>query len=158
MLMSSLALLRRTSGSLFSSSHNRLFSSYAQSYTWDRPFLTTNRFVLIQNPIDSNPYLQLSLDSKHIELKKELHLRDVEKQLLQNQEARSSVSFVAPDGALISKSSTVHHLLHLPYFVLKIDAHREFNVMSAKSFSLRNQKFTLDASEKRVYDGCKGVF
>ena len=137
--MSSLATLRRTSGTLLNSSTNqKYFSSYALSYTWDRPFLTTNRFVLIQNPIDSNPYLQLSNDSKHIELKKELHLRDIEKQLLQNQEAYSSVSFVAPDGALISKSTTVHHLLHLPYFVLKIDAHREFNVMSAKSFSLRN--------------------
>ena len=138
MLMSSLTPLRRPSGTLLNSFNNRFFSSYALSYTWDRPFLTTNRFVLIQNPIDSNPYLQLSNDSKHIELKKELHLRDVEKQLLQNQEAHSSVSFIAPDGALISKSTTVHHLLHLPYFVLKIDAHREFNVMSAKSFSLRN--------------------
>lgn len=138
MLMSSLTPLRRTPGTLLSSFHHRFFTSYALSYTWDRPFLTTNRFVLIQNPIDSNPYLQLSNDSKHIELKKELHLRDIEKQLLQNQEAHSSVSFVAPDGALISKSTTVHHLLHLPYFVLKIDAHREFNVMSAKSFSLRN--------------------
>ena len=80
--MSSLMPLRRTSGSLLSSFNHRFFSSYALSYTWDRPFLTTNRFVLIQNPIDSNPYLQLSNDSKHIELKKELHLRDIEKQLL----------------------------------------------------------------------------
>ena len=81
----------------------------------------------------------------------------MERQLLQNREASNSVSFIAPDGALISKSTSVHHLLHLPYFVLKIDAHREFNVMSAKSFSLRNQKFTLEAHEKRVYDGCKSV-
>ncbi len=49
----------------------------------------------------------------------------------------------------------MHHLLNLPYFVLKLDGHREFNVMSAKSFSLRNHKFTLDAHEKRVYDSCK---
>jgi len=27
--------------------------------------------------------------------------------------------------------------------------------MSAKSFSLRNQKFTLTSHEKRVYDSCK---
>jgi len=65
-------------------------------------------------------------------------LRDIERQLLGNKDALDSVSFIAPDGALISKSTSVHHLLHLPYFVLKLDAHREFNVMSAKSFSLRN--------------------
>ena len=134
-----------------------LFSSYALSYTWDRPFLTTNRFVLLQNPIDSNPYLQLSNTSKHIELKKDQSLRDIEKQLLTNREAQNSVTFIAPDGAFISKSTSVHHLLHLPYFVLKIDSHREFNVMSAKSFSLRNQKFTLNANEKLVFDGCKSV-
>ena len=39
--------------------------------------------------------------------------------------------------------------------MLKLDNHREFNVMSEKSFSLRNQKFTLNSTEKCVYDNCK---
>lgn len=43
----------------------------------------------------------------------------------------------------------------MPNFVLKIDGHREFNVMSEKSFGLRYQKFTLNNSEKFYYDACK---
>jgi hypothetical protein len=38
---------------------------------------------------------------------------------------------------------------------MKIDGHREFNVMSEKSFSLRNQKFTLNAQEKRMFEACR---
>jgi hypothetical protein len=40
---------------------------------------------------------------------------------------------------------------------MKVDDTREFNVMSEKSFSLRNQKFTLNASEKALYDECKDL-
>jgi hypothetical protein len=40
---------------------------------------------------------------------------------------------------------------------MKVDDNREYNVMSEKSFSLRNQKFTLDAAEKAVYDECKSL-
>lgn len=49
----------------------------------------------------------------------------------------------------------MRHILHVPYFILRVDDNREFNVMSEKSFSLRNQKFTLNAAEKSVYDDCK---
>ena len=49
----------------------------------------------------------------------------------------------------------MHYLLHIPYFVMKIDETREYNIMSEKSFSLRNKKFTLNAEEKAVYDQCK---
>jgi hypothetical protein len=38
---------------------------------------------------------------------------------------------------------------------MKLDNLREFNVMSEKSFSLRNKKFTLNAEEKAIYDTCK---
>ena len=68
---------------------------------------------------------------------------------------KTEASFIAPDGAFIAKSTLVHHLLHIPYFVMKIDGHREINVMSEKSFSLRNQKFTLNASEKRMFEACR---
>jgi len=40
---------------------------------------------------------------------------------------------------------------------MKLDGHREFNVMSEKSFSLRNQKFTLSGRDKKVYDACKSL-
>jgi hypothetical protein len=75
--------------------------------------------------------------------------------LKQSGEAKKSASFIAPDGALIAKGTRIQYLLHIPYFVMKIDDHREFNIMSEKSFSLRNQKFTLDGQEKKVYDACK---
>jgi len=38
---------------------------------------------------------------------------------------------------------------------MKIDNTREYNIMSEKSFSLRNKKFTLSAEEKAIYDKCK---
>jgi hypothetical protein len=40
---------------------------------------------------------------------------------------------------------------------MKVDDNREYNVMSEKSFSLRNQKFTLNAAEKALYDDCKAL-
>lgn len=82
-------------------------------------------------------------------------MRDLEHKLKNQGVAKESATFIAPDGALISKSTMIRHLLHIPYFVMKIDGHREYNVMSEKSFSLRNQKFTLNGQEKQVYDACK---
>jgi hypothetical protein len=38
---------------------------------------------------------------------------------------------------------------------MKIDNMTEFNIMSEKSFSLRNQKYTLTPDEKMIYDNCK---
>jgi len=105
--------------------------------------LTSNRFVLIQNPLDQLPYIQLNAKSKRIDLKKEMTVKELEKEFKVTGEVKESAHFIAPDGALIAKSTLVHHLLHIPYFVMKLDNHREFNVMSEKSFSLRNQKFTL---------------
>ena len=58
---------------------------------------------------------------------------------------------------MIAKGTRIQYLLHIPYFVMKLDDHREFNIMSEKSFSLRNQKFTLDGQEKKVYDACKDL-
>ncbi len=65
---------------------------------------------------------------------------------------KDNAKFFAPDGAAIAKTSKLHYLLHIPYFVMKIDNNREFNILSEKSFSLRNKKFTLTAEEKAVYD------
>lgn len=53
--------------------------------------------------------------------------------------------------------SKIAHLLHIPYFVMKLDNLREINVMSEKSFSLRNKKFTLSAEEKQIFDSCKDL-
>lgn len=69
-------------------------------------------------------------------------------------EKKLSARLTAPDGALIARSTRVHQLLHIPYFVVK-QGHSEYNVLSEKSFSLRNQKFTLNGQEKRVFDACK---
>ena len=88
-------------------------------------------------------------------MKKELTVRDVENELKRNGDIKTEANFIAPDGAFIAKSTKIHHLLHIPYFVMKIDGHREYNVMSEKSFSLRNQKFTLNAHEKRMFDTCR---
>jgi len=143
---------------LLSMTSKRLFSASAvQSFTWDRPFLTSNRFVLIQNPFDQLPFIKLNYNSKPIHLKKELTLRELEMQLKSNGDSKDSTHFIAPDGAFISKGTKIHHLLHIPYFVMKIDGHRVFNVMSEKSFSLRNQKFTLNAHERRIFDTCRAL-
>lgn len=80
---------------------------------------------------------------------------DLEMKLKYTNQAKKSVSLFAPDGASISKGTSLQHLLHIPYFVLKIDDLKEFNVLSEKSFSLRNQKFTLNAAEKVIFDDCK---
>ncbi len=80
-----------------------------------------------------------------MQLRREITVSDVEKELKRNGDVKKEASFIAPDGAFIAKTTKIHHLLHIPYFVMKIDGHREYNVMSEKSFSLRNQKFTLNA-------------
>ena len=81
-----------------------------------------------------------------------MSLIDFESQLKQAGEIKDTAKFYAPDGAAIAKTSKLHYLLHIPYFILKIDNSREYNVLSEKSFSLRNKKFTLSAEEKAVYD------
>lgn len=75
----------------------------------------------------------------------------------ETRQANKIVNFYSPEGSLIAKSTKVHHLLHIPYFVMKIDNITEYNIMSEKSFSLRNQKFTLNPDEKMVYDNCKEI-
>lgn len=40
---------------------------------------------------------------------------------------------------------------------MKIDNITEYNVLSEKSFSFRNQKFTLNGEEKIMYDNCKEI-
>lgn len=72
-------------------------------------------------------------------------------------EASRDITFTAPDGALLAKSTKMIQILHIPYFVMKLDDHREYNVMSEKSFSLRNTKFTLNQTEKVIYDSCKNM-
>ena len=84
-------------------------------------------------------------------------LFELEQKLKQSGDAKKEASFFAPDGALISKSTKLLYLLHIPYFVLKLDNKRNINVLSEKSFSLRNQKFTLNPNEKVVYDDCKDM-
>jgi hypothetical protein len=111
--------------------------------------------VLIQNPLDKLPYIQLRPNSKSISLQKEMTVSELERKLKEAGEAKESANFIAPDGALISKATKIQHLLHIPYFVMKLDGHREYNIMSEKSFSLRNQKFTLSGEDKKVYDACK---
>ena len=116
-----------------------LFSSGISSFTWDRPFLTTNRFLLVQNPIDEHPYIQLREGGPKLTMLQDMTLKDLERELKQKGEAKKEANFIASDGALIAKSTKLYHLLHQPYyFVIKLDGHREFNVMSERSFSLRN--------------------
>jgi hypothetical protein len=50
-----------------------------------------------------------------------MDLNELEVNLKQSGEAKKSVSFFAPDGGMISKSTIFNHLLHIPYFVMKID-------------------------------------
>jgi len=50
-----------------------------------------------------------------------MKLRDLEQRLKDNGQAKESVAFYASDGAAISKSTLVAHLLHTPYFVMKLD-------------------------------------
>ena len=111
--------------------------------------------MLIQNPIGALPFIQLQHKSPIIELEKEMTLNDLEKKLKAVGEVKHHVNFVAPDGALVAKGSKVHNILHVPYVVMKIDGIKEFNILSEKSFSLRNIKFTLNAHEKVIYDTCK---
>lgn len=108
-----------------------------------KPLLTSNKFILVQNPIDSAPYIKLKFNGDKIEMKKDMTLAELEAALIKQNEAKKFVNFYSPDGSLISKTSLLRYLLHIPYFVLKLDNQREFNVLSEKSFSLRNEKFTL---------------
>ncbi len=73
---SSAALFKKTTSPIFES---RFFSaSSVQSFNWDKPFLTSNRFVLIKNPIDQLPFIQLNLKSKPVQLRKDITVKDVE--------------------------------------------------------------------------------
>ena len=58
-----------------------------QSFTYARPFLTSNKFVLIENPMDKNPYLKLRPNGKHIPLDKEMSLTELEGSLKSSGEA-----------------------------------------------------------------------
>lgn len=88
------------------------FSSSMSSYGWERPFLTTNRFVLVQNPLAELPFIQLrGSASKRIPLVKGMTVRELEQQLKAVGEAKESASFIAPDGALIAKSTKMQQLL-----------------------------------------------
>lgn len=111
--------------------------------------------MLIENPIGSHPFIKLQHKSPKIELDKEMTLNDLEQKLKSVGEVKRTVNFIAPDGALIAKGSKVHHILHIPYIVMKIDGVKEYNILSEKSFSLRNVKFTLNSHEKIIYDTCK---
>jgi hypothetical protein len=148
------SLLQR---SLVQQASQARFSSLVNGFTWEKPFLTSNCFVLIENPIDEVPYIRLNPKSAKIHLERDLTLKDLENRLKQSSDAKDSAQFIAPDGSVIAKSTKVRHLLHMPNFVLKLDGHREFNVMSEKSFGLRYQKFTLNNSEKFYYDACKSL-
>jgi hypothetical protein len=33
------------------------FSNSVSNFTWEKPFLTSNKFVLIQNPLDRLPFI-----------------------------------------------------------------------------------------------------
>jgi hypothetical protein len=97
----------------------------------------------------------LKVNGPQIQLQKELTLNEFETKLKQAGEVQEQVKFFAPDGASIAKTTRMHYLLHIPYFIIRLDQDREYNIMSEKSFSLRNKKFTLDAREKAIYDTCK---
>lgn len=96
--------------------------------------------------------MQLKVNGPVIQLQKDLQLSELESKLKQVGEVKNDIKFYAPDGALIAKTSKLHYLLHIPYFVMKLDGLREYNVISEKSFSVRNKKFTLSPEEKAVYD------
>lgn len=49
-----------------------------QSFVYERPFLTSNMFVLIENPIDDEPYIQLKAYGPKVKLQKDMTLRDLE--------------------------------------------------------------------------------
>jgi hypothetical protein len=65
-------------------------------------------------------------------------LNDLERKLKQNGEIKKEALFYAPDGSFIAKQTSFKHLLHIPYFIMKLDGVREYNILSEKSFSLRN--------------------
>ena len=44
-----------------------------------------------------------------------------------------------------------------PYFTLKIDEEREYNIICEKSFSYKNYKFRISEKEKPIYDRCKSL-
>ena len=77
------------------------------SFEESRPFLTSNKFLLIQNPIDSMPYIQLQARGPQIKLQRDLTLGDLEKQLKGIGEVKENAKFYAPDGAIIAKVSKI---------------------------------------------------
>ena len=99
--------------------------------------------------------MQIKKNGPNYKLEKDMTLADLEKQLKMKGESKKDVKFYAPDGAFISKGTSFSHMMHIPYFVMKIDGEKEYNILSEKSFSLRNTKFALTPNEKPIYDQCK---
>lgn len=64
------------------------FSSSISAFTWERPFMTSNKFVLIQNPMNELPYIQLKPKSQRIHLQKDMTVKQLEQQLKQAGEAK----------------------------------------------------------------------
>lgn len=76
--------------SLFPQHSQARFSSLVNGFTWEKPFLTSNCFVLIENPIDEVPYIRLNPKSAKIHLERDLTLKDLEKRIKQSSDAKES--------------------------------------------------------------------
>ena len=46
-------------------------------------------------------------------------------------ESKKGIKFFAPDGAFISKSTSFAHIMHIPYFVMKIDGEMVKNTIGS---------------------------
>jgi len=122
---------------------------------YNTPFLTSNRFVLVHYPVVGNPEISISAKSKKIQLKPDMTLSDLERELKANRDAKRTVEFLAEDGVPVAKSTILGNLLDLPHFLVKIDGAREYNFISEKSFSFKNTKMSMNASEKGIFDHLK---
>ena len=70
-------------------------------------------------------------------------------------DAKQKVQFISSRGQVFSEDTAVQELINQPYFVLKIDDLKEFNVICEKSFSYKNYKFNISVQEKPIYDNIK---
>lgn len=74
-----------------------------------------------------------------------------------NGEVKKEAKFIYSNGEEIDKDTLIDSLLMEPYFILKIDGEKEYNILSERSFSYKNYKFYLDDQEKGIYENCKNI-
>ena len=104
---------------------------------YDSRFITSNNFLLVENPPHSLPYFSFE-GSNPIYISENKTLVDLRREVVKQGKANKSVEFYSHDGVRMASYTNAHDLSFLPYFKMVLDNENDFIVIGEKSFSFKN--------------------